>query len=79
MADQVPDAVDARLRGEDGEKDRGRRCRGRGGRDRLGLGFGWHLDGTGTQAFEVRFEGSRVDRVNDGAEHGVGLTLTARW
>ena len=57
----------------------GRRCRGRGGRDRLGLGFGWHLDGTGTQAFEVRFEGSRVDRVNDGAEHGVGLTLTARW
>ena len=46
---------------------------------RLGLGFGWRLEGAGAQAFELRFEGSRVEPANDGPEHRVGLTLNARW
>ena len=31
------------------------------------------------KAFEVRFEGSLLDRPAGGAEHRVGLTLNARW
>ena len=53
---------------------------------RLGLDFGWRLEGAGTETFEVRFEGSRFEPANDsgsgsgaGAEHRIGLTLTSRW
>ena len=53
---------------------------------RLGLGFGWRLEGAGAGNFEMRFEGSRLEAANDpgsgsgaGSEHRVGLTLTARW
>ena len=46
---------------------------------RLGLGFGWRLQDAGAQAFELRVEGSRRIATNDGAEHRVGVTLTARW
>ncbi len=47
---------------------------------RLGLGFGWRLEGAEAQAFELRLEGSRLEPANDdGAEHRFGATLTARW
>jgi len=53
---------------------------------RFGLGFGWRLEGTGTGAFEARFEVSRLEPANDpgsgsgaGAVHRVGITLTTRW
>ena len=46
---------------------------------RFGLEFGWRLEGAGAEAFEVRFEGSRLEPANDGAEHRIGLTLNARW
>ena len=46
---------------------------------RLGLGFGWRLEGAGAQAFEVRIEGSRLQPAADAAEHRIGLTLNARW
>ena len=44
---------------------------------RLGLGVGWRLEGSG--AFELRFEGARLDAANDDAEHRIGVTLTTRW
>ena len=46
---------------------------------RLGLGFGWRLQGTVKSGFKVRFEGSRIEPANADAEHRVGLTLNARW
>ncbi len=46
---------------------------------RLGLGFGWRLEGAGAGNFEIRLEGSRLEAANDDAEHRVELTLTARW
>ena len=44
---------------------------------RLGLGVGWRLEGS--DAFELRFEGARLDAANDDAEHRIGVTLTTRW
>ena len=47
---------------------------------RLGLGFGWRLEGSGPGHFEFRFEGARVDAANDDApEHRLGVRMTARW
>ncbi len=48
---------------------------------RLGIGFGWRLEGAPGTAFEVRFEGARLDAANDdgGPEHRLGLRMTARW
>ena len=46
---------------------------------RFGLGFGWRLEGAGAQAFEVRYEGSRLEPANTDAEHRMGVTLTAHW
>ena len=47
---------------------------------RLGLGFGWRLEGAGPERFALRFEGVRVDAANaDGPEHRLGVKLTARW
>ena len=47
---------------------------------RLGLGFGWRLEGAGAERFTIRFEGVRVDAANDGGpEHRLGVNLTARW
>ena len=46
---------------------------------RVGLGFGWRLEGAGARAFAVRFEGSRLAPADDAAEHRMGVTLTARW
>ena len=47
------------------------------------LAAGRRLQDAGTEAFEPRFEGSRIKAANDGpragAEHRVGVTLTARW
>ena len=47
---------------------------------RLGLGFGWRLERSGHERFELRFEGARVDAGNDDApEHRLGMRMTARW
>ena len=48
---------------------------------RLVLGFGWRLEGAPASAvaFETRLEASHHDYSNDGAEHRIVLTLTARW
>ena len=46
---------------------------------RLGLGLGWRLEGMGTQGFELRFEGTRLDAANDDSEHRVGVRMSARW
>ena len=47
---------------------------------RLGLGFGWRLEGSGHERFELRFEGARLDAANDDApEHRLGVRMTARW
>ena len=47
---------------------------------RLGLGFGWRLEGSGHERFELRFEGARLDVANDNApEHRLGMRMTARW
>ena len=47
---------------------------------RLGLGLGWRLEGAADTAFEVRFEGARIEAANDdGPEHRLGLRMTARW
>ena len=49
-------------------------------RERLGLGFGWRLQGTRAERFELRFEGARVETANDGGpEHRLGVKLTAKW
>ena len=46
---------------------------------RLGLGFGWRLEGARRGSFEVRFEGARVEPGDEARAHEVGLRLTARW
>ena len=47
---------------------------------RLGFGFGWRLEGARAAAFEVRFEGARLDAANaDAPEHRLGARMTARW
>ena len=46
---------------------------------RLGLGFGWRLEGARRGSFEVRFEGARVEPGDEAPAHEVGLRLTARW
>lgn len=47
---------------------------------RLGLGFGWRLEGSGRERFELRFEGARLDAANDDApEHRLGVRMTAHW
>ena len=47
---------------------------------RLGLGFGWRLEGSGHERFELRFEGARLDAANDDApEDRLGVRMTARW
>ena len=46
---------------------------------RLGLGFGWRLEGARRGSFEVRFEGARVEPGDEAPGHEVGLRLTARW
>ena len=46
---------------------------------RFGLGFGWRLDGAGTERFEFRIEGSRIDSAADATEHRIGVTLSAGW
>ncbi len=46
---------------------------------RLVLGFGWRLEGVGTERFEVRIEGLRIDPAADATEHRIGLTLNACW
>ena len=44
-----------------------------------GPGFGLRLEDAGVEAFEVRFEGSRVELAIDGAKYLAGLTLNAGW
>ena len=48
---------------------------------RIGLGFGWRLEGAQSTAFETRFEATRLEAANDGAapEYGVALRLNARF
>ena len=47
---------------------------------RLGLGFGWRLEGAGSERFEVRLEGMRVEPANDGGRrHEVRLRVGAWW
>ena len=67
--------------GLDVEGARGGSAAGDDGREhRLGLGFGWRLEGAGPERFALRFEGVRVDAANDGGpEHRLGVNLTATW
>ena len=46
---------------------------------RVGLGFGWRLEGAGAEDLELRFEASRLLPANDNPESRIGVTLTARW
>ena len=46
---------------------------------RIGLGFGWRLDGVRDTTFEVRFEGSRTEAAHEDGKHHVGVRMTARW
>ena len=47
---------------------------------RLGIGLGWRLAGAPVGAFAFRFEGARLEAANDdGAEHRLGVRMTARW
>ena len=46
---------------------------------RLGLGFGWRLEGAGVQHFELRFEGARTTSASDDSESQIGVRATARW
>ena len=42
-------------------------------------GAAGRLSVMGSAAFEVRFEGARLDAANDAPEHRLGLRMTARW
>ena len=46
---------------------------------RLGLGFGWRLEGSRRERFELRFEGARANAPNDDGESRIGLRITASW
>ena len=47
---------------------------------RLGVGFGWRLEGARSGAFELRFGGARLEAAGGEApEHTAGVRLTARW
>ena len=46
---------------------------------RVGVGFGWRLEGTGTERFELRFEAARLDGASDDAGHRLGVRMRARW
>ena len=46
---------------------------------RVGLGFGWRLEGAVWGGLEVRFESSRLLPANDDPESRIGVRLTARW
>ena len=42
--------------------------------------YGWRLEGSGHEGFELRFEGARVDPANDDPpEYRLGVRMTARW
>ena len=43
------------------------------------MSLGWRLEGARNGAFELRFEGARLDAANDDAEHRIGMTLKTRW
>ena len=51
------------------------------GRREYSLGWRLGLVGSGTNALELRIEGTRSESANENAapEHGVGLRVTARW
>ena len=46
---------------------------------RIGLGFGWRLEGAPVAALELRFEGERLLPANDNPANRVGVRLSARW
>ena len=46
---------------------------------RLSLGFGWRLEKSGRERFELRFEAARVQTPNRDGRTRIGIRLTASW